>query len=174
MLFKTTDIIRTVFAMLMKEKSVNKIYVKDVAERCEMSRNTFYYYYKSIDDLVKEVMNIYVRSCPAEGAPSCAFDCVRPYVEGCLSHKEEILAFYDSKYRPMLIEILESLVREKLTDYMRSLVLTGKLEAAKAEVISRSLLRLMMGSVDRWLFEQMSFDLSEMKEILENFRASSR
>ena len=37
---------------LLEEKSIDKITVKDICERCEINRNTFYYYFSDIYEVL--------------------------------------------------------------------------------------------------------------------------
>ena len=51
------------FLELAKEKEYTKILIVDLTERCSVSRQAFYYHYKSVDDMViknvnKEIDNI--------------------------------------------------------------------------------------------------------------------
>lgn len=46
------------FLGLLKEHSLDKITVKDIVEKCGINRNTFYYYYKDIYDLIDDVFAI--------------------------------------------------------------------------------------------------------------------
>ncbi len=46
------------FMELLNERPFNKITVVDVAERCEINRNTFYYYYDDLYALVDDILHI--------------------------------------------------------------------------------------------------------------------
>ena len=39
---------------LLQEKSIDKITVKDICEMCEINRNTFYYYYRDIYEVLED------------------------------------------------------------------------------------------------------------------------
>ena len=54
----TQESIRKVFIELLDEKPITKISVKEISEKCEISRNTFYYYYPDIYAILKEVFSI--------------------------------------------------------------------------------------------------------------------
>ena len=43
------------FLELLKEHSLDKITVKDIVEKCGINRNTFYYYFQDIYDLIDDV-----------------------------------------------------------------------------------------------------------------------
>ena len=42
---------------LLNDKPLDKITVKNVVEECGINRNTFYYHYRDIYDLVEDILN---------------------------------------------------------------------------------------------------------------------
>ncbi|MBQ7715278.1 MAG: TetR/AcrR family transcriptional regulator [Clostridia bacterium] len=52
---RTKKAIRNAFAELMKEKDINEITVKNVADRACVNRKTFYNYYSGIYKLIEEI-----------------------------------------------------------------------------------------------------------------------
>ena len=55
--FTQKEIIKTFFSLL-EQKPLSKITVKNIVETCGINRNTFYYYYRDIYDLVDDIFNI--------------------------------------------------------------------------------------------------------------------
>lgn len=55
---QTKKVIRETFVALLNERPLDKISVVDIAERCGINRNTFYYYYCDIYDLLSEVLQL--------------------------------------------------------------------------------------------------------------------
>ncbi|MBR2732228.1 MAG: TetR/AcrR family transcriptional regulator C-terminal domain-containing protein [Clostridia bacterium] len=51
----TKKAISDTFVTLLESKSFDKITVKDIVETCGINRNTFYYYYSDIYDLLEEI-----------------------------------------------------------------------------------------------------------------------
>ena len=54
---KTKKAIYRAFAQLLLEKDINDITIKDVADRADINRKTFYNYYGGIYDLTGEIEN---------------------------------------------------------------------------------------------------------------------
>ena len=52
----TKNLIKREFLKLLEEESFNNITIAMLAERCEISRNTFYYHYEDIYMLVREIL----------------------------------------------------------------------------------------------------------------------
>lgn len=53
----TKRAIRDSFVKLLNKKPLHQISVRDIVEDCGVNRNTFYYYYHDIPQLVEEVVN---------------------------------------------------------------------------------------------------------------------
>lgn len=51
----TKELIYAAFVDLLTQKPFDKITVKDIVETCDINRNTFYYYYSDIYDLLEEI-----------------------------------------------------------------------------------------------------------------------
>ena len=51
------------FAQLLEERPINKITVKDIVNRCDINRNTFYYHLPDIPSLLVEMMEEKVNAC---------------------------------------------------------------------------------------------------------------
>ena len=51
----TKKLIYDTFIELLEKKPFDRITVKDIVETCDINRNTFYYYYSDIYDLLEEV-----------------------------------------------------------------------------------------------------------------------
>ena len=52
----TKNAIRRGFMELLNQRPFDKISVVDIAQHCEINRNTFYYYYEDIFALVEDVL----------------------------------------------------------------------------------------------------------------------
>ena len=50
---RTKNTIIDTFWLLLEEKPYNKITVKDIVDRCQMNRNTFYYHFHDIPELLE-------------------------------------------------------------------------------------------------------------------------
>ena len=53
----TKKAIRDSFVKLLNEKPISQITVKDIVEDCGVNRNTFYYYYQDLPQLMENIVN---------------------------------------------------------------------------------------------------------------------
>ncbi len=51
----TKELIRKVFIEMLNEKPLKQITIKDIVSECNINRNTFYYYYGDIYELLSEI-----------------------------------------------------------------------------------------------------------------------
>lgn len=65
MALRTKNAIRRSFIELLAERPFDKISVRDIAERSEVTRNTFYYYYTDIYALAEDVFESEIESSPS-------------------------------------------------------------------------------------------------------------
>ena len=52
----TKNAIQSSFLKLLSEKPFNKITVRDIVDECGLTRNTFYYYYEDVYEIVDEIV----------------------------------------------------------------------------------------------------------------------
>lgn len=62
----TKEIIQEKFIEMLNERPLNKITVKDIAETCEINRNTFYYYHTDVYELLSEIFQTELDKVMAE------------------------------------------------------------------------------------------------------------
>ena len=53
----TKRTIRDSFIGLLNEKPLSQITVRDIVDRCGLNRNTFYYYYQDIPQLLESIVD---------------------------------------------------------------------------------------------------------------------
>ena len=67
----TRKAIMQTFLHILKNKSLDRITVKDICEQCEINRNTFYYYFKDIYDVLEAIFEDEVRLVMDEDISGC-------------------------------------------------------------------------------------------------------
>ncbi|MGN1277577.1 MAG: TetR family transcriptional regulator, partial [Floccifex sp.] len=53
---RTEKLIMNSFLSLLEKKPYNKITVKDIVEDCQVNRNTFYYHFHDIPDVLEKYL----------------------------------------------------------------------------------------------------------------------
>ena len=107
----TRQIILQTLTELMNEKPLSKITVKDIVERCGVNRNTFYYHFQDIYDLVEW---------------SCLED-ARRALEEKKTHdtwQQGLLQIFEAvrENKPFILNVYRCVDREQVERYLRPLV----------------------------------------------------
>ena len=66
----TKRAIKSTFLELLNQKTLDKITVKDIVETCGINRNTFYYYYADIYDLLEQLFTVHTDCIHCAQLPS--------------------------------------------------------------------------------------------------------
>lgn len=103
----TKAAIQSAYLQLIEQKAADKITVKDIAQKCSINRNTFYYHYQDIyalmEDIVKVQAEYLVSRYPEQDSLRERVDFA---VNEALAHKESLLHFYSSSNRSIFEDYL--------------------------------------------------------------------
>jgi len=106
----TKKVIQESFLELLKTKSLDKVTVKDLVEKCQINRNTFYYYYRDIYDLLEHVFEDETEKVMEEEKPCTTF--YEEYLQCAtliLGYKEAIIHIYHSRSKKLLENYIETI-----------------------------------------------------------------
>lgn len=145
---------------LLDERPLSRISVKDIVEDCGINRNTFYYHFADMPDLVeaivKEEADLIMREY--RGISSLQ-ECIDSAMRVCVDHKRALLHIYNSAnrdiYERYLLEISEYVASAFVNNTSAGLALSDEDRAAlimgyKCECF---------GCVINWLSHGMSEEL---------------
>lgn len=104
--FTKKEIIATFFSLL-EQKPLSKISVKNIVEACGINRNTFYYYYKDIYDLVDDIFNIETEKVTSQN-PVHGY-----WQEGCLQSMHYLV-----EHSMIIHNVLNSISPEAIKAYL--------------------------------------------------------
>ena len=108
---QTQKFIMSTFMQLLENESLDKITVRDIVEECEINRNTFYYHYSDIYDLLDDVFRVETEKFLEQDVDdNTTFG--EEYARAAqfvLKYRKAILHIYDSKKRDVLEKYLETL-----------------------------------------------------------------
>ena len=96
----TRKAIMAAFVTLLNEKPLDKITIKDIVEECGINRNTFYYHFQDIPDLIeaiaKEESDLIIEKY---ARVSSYEECLNIAVEFILKNRRATLHIYNSSNR---------------------------------------------------------------------------
>lgn len=120
MALRTKNAIRRSFIELLAERPFDKISVRDIAERSEVTRNTFYYYYTDIYALAEDVFESEIEKLSerVEGYESWqkAFLTATSFAA---ENKRMILHLHNSAYSDILARYYHKTILTTMLSYIR-------------------------------------------------------
>ena len=137
---------------LLQEKSIDKITVKDICEMCEINRNTFYYYYSDIYQVLEELLRTETEKSLKEKQENHSFyeDCLKKY-HLILEYKKAVYHLYNSKNRDFILKYLYDITENYMEKYVLKEVEGKKLSAEDIQFIVDFYSNSMIGSILRWM-----------------------
>lgn len=118
---QTQKFIMSTFMQLLEGESLDKITVRDIVEECEINRNTFYYHYSDIYDLLDDVFRMETEKFMSEDIDENTTFGEEYERAACfvLKYKKAILHIYDSKKRDVLQNYLETLAFSFISRFVK-------------------------------------------------------
>ncbi len=148
------------FWQLLDEKPYNKITVKNIVERCQVNRNTFYYHFHDIPELletmIKERADAIIHTHYKLGSP---LDCILPLIQYSTERKNAILHIYHSLHREIFLDHLNRIALYIVKEYVDTRSTTILLSAEDKKLLVRFYKCILVGITLDWLDENMSYDL---------------
>lgn len=148
------------FWELLEERPLSKITVKDLAERCQINRNTFYYHFQDIPLLlectVQDWGNRMASSHSKFGSP---IDCIAPFAEEAAQRKRALLHIYRSVQREQFLAALDRISLSIVTDYVDNVTRGLALPDQDRVLLIRYYKCLLSGVLLDWLDHDMDYDL---------------
>lgn len=149
-----------VFWQLLEEKPYSKITVKDIVDRCQINRNTFYYHYHDIPELLEyaiktdtdQVINTYSKF-------GSLMDCITPLVNHCMDRQKALLHIYRSVQREVFLNELNRLSLYVVTQYADAVTSELSLNLEDKTLLIRFYKCTLVGIMLDWMNEGMRYDL---------------
>lgn len=158
----TKNIIIDAFWQLLEEKPYNKITVKDVVDRCHLNRNTFYYHFHDIPELlensIKSEHESIIRTYCNLDSP---INCITPLIQNTLKHKKAVLHIYRSLQREVFLNSLNELALHVVTEYIDTATASLTLPPEDRILFIRFYKCILVGVYLDWIGNGMSYDLEK-------------
>lgn len=168
---RTKALIVDTFWQLLEEKPYSKITVKNIVDCCQINRNTFYYHFHDIPELVEDTIkndaNEIIRTYSRFGSP---LECLTPLAEHCKQKKKALLHIYHSAQREVFLNQLERICLYVVTQYVDNVTKDMSLSEEDRNLMLRFYKCLLVGIFLDWLGENMNYDIEkDFKRLTELF-----
>lgn len=170
---KTKKIIMDTFMELVREQTLDKVSVKELVESCEINRNTFYYYYKDLYDLMDDIFETEMQLAVKRQLQYDTWqEEFRDAAAFLIENRLLIAHMYYSKSRDMLERYLFTITDTMIQNYIRKLPESEAVGEEDRNFICSFYSFSLVGMTLSWLKGDMQVQteefLGKMADIFEN------
>lgn len=156
----TRKAIRDSFVKLLNEKPLNQITVRDIVEDCKVNRNTFYYYYEDIPQLLDSVINEeaerIIREYPAIDSIE---ECLDAVIDFALENRRAALHIFRSVKRDVYEKYLWKSCRHVITVYIDGILSNRSVLPEDRQLMIDYTMCLCFGFAIGWMDDGMQDDI---------------
>lgn len=161
----TEQAIKQTFMNMLNDKPLSKITVKDIAAECGINRNSFYYHYNDIPDLLETILTEETgRIVRSETRTGTLYEHILYAVDFAIENKIAVYHIYNSANREIFEQYLGRISYKAVRDFMDTTKKTANISAQDKEVIIHYYKCLLVGFVIDWLASGMNYDLRKKLE----------
>lgn len=117
----TRKLLKEAYMSLMGEKPTGKITVKDICDRAEINRSTFYLHYAEANDILMELEDETIESVRGAIAEVAAMDEPSPDVSDSLTRFLQYIRRNEELFRTFLVENSDPHFRKKFLNVAREI-----------------------------------------------------
>jgi len=157
---RTKEAIMGAFSALLKEKPYNKITVKDIVERCGITRNAFYYHFQDIPTLLEERVTQEVeRIIALHYKADQPLECLMPLIQCCEEHRDGILHIYRYMDKDFLLLSLNRITVHLMEEFFETLTQGRNVDREDVDVLILYYKSAFLGIMLDWVESGMKYDL---------------
>ena len=123
---KTKKAFADSLVMLSKDRQLNKITVKELCEKAELSRNAFYFHYKDINDLIEDIEDNIIseiqgvlREIEKIAFPKSVYATIDGFIDLFEERKDTVLMLMDKSFSTSFTERISTMFSEFNYQYFR-------------------------------------------------------
>ena len=134
----TKRAIQEAFLAVLNEKSLGKITVKDITDRCGINRNTFYYHYQDIPALLEEICQIQVDELVNKYPElNSVEECLDAAMQIVMDNKRAVMHIYNSDNRSTYVNSLWRMCEATVTTYFNTAFTDNRLSPEDRQLLIR-------------------------------------
>jgi len=147
---------------LLDQCPLNRITVKDIVEDCGINRNTFYYHFQGLPELVEAIMKDEAeRVMKIYHGISSMEECIEAVMKLCDEHRRGILHIYNSDNRDIYERYLLEICGYVATGFVDNLAGGTAISGEDRRIIIQSYKCELFGHIVDWLDSGMTHDVKE-------------
>lgn len=158
----TSKAIKETFIALINEHPLSEITVKSIVEKCGINRNSFYYHYRDLPDLIEEIVKEDAEEIIAKyPSVSSIVECFDVMTVFASKRETAIMHIYRSVNREVFDRNLMSLSNYFVGKYVDTVLENTSISNADKRTIITYYKSVCFGLVTEWLDSGMSKEFSE-------------
>ena len=171
---RTKQLIKQSLIQLMQEKSFKEITVKDITERADLNRGTFYLHYVDIYDLLNSIESEILATIEKilltyneSSAPLSCFELLQEVFSYIEINRESFEALLNSEVEEAFLTKLQSLIRTLGLDLMQ--VVYKDTSLPHYSYFLSFVLNGVLGVTEQWFKNGMDLSSTEMATMIDHF-----
>lgn len=165
----TKMVLRESLLELLKTAPINKITVKDVCERADVNRGTFYAHYRDTYDLMEQIVNELIETIrTALSRHDGRHDSTRAVIAeilNCITENSELCAILLAGGDSTFIQRVSDLAREQFEEIWGRI---GRQDAKDMIYVNTFIVSGSIGVIRQWIESGMHEDCEKIAEVVEN------
>jgi len=159
----TQQMIMQSLLKMLRDKSIDKITVKDICEMCEINRNTFYYYFSDIYQVLEALMSDETNKSLRDEIKCDSFyeEYLRRY-QLILDNKKAVWHIYYSKNRDIILKYFYAITENFIEKYVAEEAIGSNLTKEDIKFIVDFYSNSIIGNTLKWLSDGMKEKQEEL------------
>lgn len=158
----TKKAIKNSLIKLLNEKPLKQISVRDIVDDCGVNRNTFYYHFQDIPQLLQTIIQEDADRLVLENNKMGSVeDCMNAVIDFSLKNRKAALHIYKSVNRDLLEQYQWQICEHVVTVYLDQTLAGRKIADADRKFLIEYLKCILFGLVMDWMETGMREDIQE-------------
>lgn len=157
----TQNLIIETFENMVEKMPFDKITVTALISECNIGRNTFYYHYGDIYDLLEEVLVKILKKYDDATKDNEWQDVFKLFLVSCKENKNKVYNIFNSISRDRLERYVFEAMDSVISSFVRNLASERNVSDERAEVVANIVRYSLYGYFMRFLWDGMDHDIDE-------------
>ena len=155
------------FISLLNEKPLKNITVLDIVGNCGVNRNTFYYYFRDIPDLIRYILIREAGKVTGGDKPLDTMeDCINVIIEFVLNNKRAVLHIYKSVNRDVFEQYQWQICNHVVGRFLDKKLGGDRISDEDRMVLISYMKGLLFGMIMEWLESDLNYDIQSVSRRL--------
>ena len=158
---------------MLKTQSVEKITVKDICETCEINRNTFYYYFSDIYDVLDSVFAEETKTLLELEDNLTFYETYKKAAAIIIEYRKAVIHIYNSKNKQIVVRYLEKVSNILVRHIVENSVRDCNVTDGDIRYITSFYSYAIVGVTSKWIEEGMPpYNVDLIKRLSDSYDAT--